>query len=104
VLDANEQPVPADALTAAIFHEKHWKVARDRVGAVEISTVFLGSDCRLGRPTPWEPAVIGQYKPTLWETALLTAGDTRPVERYTSAQAAREGHARIVAELRKEGV
>lgn len=67
-------------------------VARDEIGDVTVSTVFLGVD------HGW-----GDGPPLLWETMVFGQRDAdgdRPMWRYTSREAALAGHAKAVASRR----
>ena len=77
----------------------NWFETRDRlvdltnVGALSVSTVFLGSDHNFSR--------LGQ--PILWETMVFPYADDENQEhfrRYTSLADAKKGHWEIVDELR----
>ena len=68
------------------------RLARDTVGAVEVSTVFLGLDHGWGRGDP-----------VLWETMQFGGGrDDRRMDRYTSRAAALAGHAAWVERLKEK--
>lgn len=65
------------------------RVAFDQVGAITISTVFLGID---------HSHTAHRHKPILWETMIFHAfGDLEHYqERYTSYEDAVEGHQRAL--------
>lgn len=97
VLDAAGVPVPEpDLLKWAAWYGKgkNRVTAQDRLpnGAL-VSTIFLGLDYR-----PIATSDVGA--PVLWETMVLDApdGDHRQT-RYTTQDAARAGHAEVVAEV-----
>lgn len=61
-------------------------VAKDRVGDVEVSTVFLGLDHNYRADGP----------PVLWESLIFGGPFDGRQDRYTSRSAALEGHRRFV--------
>jgi hypothetical protein len=63
------------------------QVARDQIGTVLISTVFLGVDHGWGN---------GRSAPVLWETRVFGGPLDQTQERYTSRADALAGHARWV--------
>lgn len=71
-------------------------VARTVVGDLVVSTVFLGYDASGGR----------RPEPELWESALFDRASNEfiePADRYSTWEAARAGHAAIVAALEQRG-
>ena len=66
------------------------RVARDRVGDVLVSTVFLGVD----------HCFDGDGPPALWETAVRGGPLDGEDERYTSHDDALAGHAAMLARVR----
>jgi hypothetical protein len=85
--DAGEPvPEPSVATWAAWMQTGNRQVASDSVGAVRVSTVFLGVDHAFdGGP------------PVLWETMCFDGTKDRQ-RRYTSKQEAIRGHVETVAE------
>jgi hypothetical protein len=69
-------------------------LAQTEVGPLLVSTVFLGVDHDFGGGPP-----------VLWETMIFNAPDDHPLDgyqdRYTSREAAMEGHARAVVAARE---
>ena len=68
------------------------RVAWDEVGAVVVSTVFIGLDHNHSRAKG--AAAV------LWETAIRTEGQWEVVGRWISREAALAGHAEAVRRLR----
>ena len=66
------------------------RIAKDAVGEAEVSTVFLGLD-----------HAFDDGPPVLWETMIFGGEHSEDQWRYTSEQAARVGHERIVQALRE---
>ena len=87
ILDHNNQVVPAiDVVSWAKWFETNLnkrRVAFDRVGKIDISTVFLGIDHN------W-----GDGKPLLFETMVFD--DSEDCERCSTWEEAVEQHARAV--------
>ena len=67
---------------------------RDKVGDVLISTVFLALDMGMNH-LPFDCAGL-QYAPVLWETMVFGGRHDSYQVRYTSKEAALEGHAQAV--------
>jgi hypothetical protein len=92
VQDAQGNPVRCDDLMqwAASFEQAASRtIARDEIGEVLISTVFLGLDHSFhGGP------------PVLWETMIFGGALDQEQERYTSRAHALTGHAAMVARVR----
>jgi hypothetical protein len=65
-------------------------IRQEYVGEAWVSTVFLTNDHSFG---------LGP--PVLWETMIFGGEDDQSMWRYTSEQAAIEGHERIVEALRE---
>jgi hypothetical protein len=65
-------------------------VARDFVGKVEVCTVWLGFD----------HSFRGRH-PVLFETVVFGGRMDQYVRRYGTEQAARDGHAKVVASVRR---
>lgn len=78
------------------YFEKHNRVGHDEFktpfGDVRVSTVFLVIDHS-----------FGEGPPVLWETMVFGGLWDEYQWRYTSRQAAEEGHSRIVATLKAGG-
>ncbi len=88
ILDDQGNAVPAPSLEAwGEFFEQRDKrrLARDEVGDIVISTVFLGLD------HSW-----GQGPPVLWETMIFGGKHDEYQERYTSRDDALAGHRHAV--------
>lgn len=97
--DGNPMPMP-DLITWAEWYEQHkertnWIVAKETIGAVEISTVFLGLDHNYGTGPP-----------LLFETMCFTGKRHEEFDgegffdRYATREEAAEGHRRIVELVR----
>lgn len=65
------------------------QVALDTVGEVEVSTVFLGNDHR-----------IGENKPILFETMVFGGSLDKERNRYSTWTEAKQGHAAMLARVR----
>ncbi len=87
ILDPDGKPIPYIGL--GVPPTTHWSTAEDHVDGVRVSTVFLGRDHDF----------TGLGKPILWETMIFGGEWDGYQERYTSQEAAIEGHARVVASL-----
>jgi hypothetical protein len=89
VLDDDGQPLPvADFLAWAQWFQKADRVvASDMVGAVHISTVFLGLDHNFHAGGP----------PVLWETMIFGGPHDLYQRRYISRDEAIAGHATLRA-------
>jgi hypothetical protein len=66
-----------------------WRVGRDQVGDVDVSTVFLGLD----------HGYMG-YGPVCWETMVFGGPHDMYQRRYTSYEGAIRGHARTVEAIK----
>lgn len=92
LLDSNDDPVPIEDVLVwadgydAMERSGRRLVARDEVGGVTVSTVFLGVDHATEGP------------PILFETMTVPAGEVR--DRYPTRTSALAGHARIVRSVR----
>jgi hypothetical protein len=88
----DRQPVLcSDPITwARELDSKTRTVAQSTVGDVRVSTIFTGMDY----------TVEGQ-RPLVFETMVFYPDNTSDRERYTSWEAAEEGHRRIVEAVRK---
>lgn len=97
-LDENENPIPWDYFEESshgryLDNKTVWPPIQETVGDYWVSTVFLGLDHS-----------FGQGLPTLWETMIFIAEESDRTDneheyfqqRYTSADAARHGHAETV--------
>jgi hypothetical protein len=88
ILDEEGLPIPEEdtGKWGRWMQDNDRRVARDTVGDMEVSTVFLGSDHRFG------PGL-----PILWETMIFggpfdgSKGEYQ--QRYTSLERAKLGHA-----------
>ena len=85
----DDEAVPCEdvATWARWFETAERHVATDRVGGVQVSTVFLGLDHDWG---------LGPL-PVLWETMIFGGPHDEYQERYTSRTAALAGHQRALA-------
>lgn len=73
------------------------RIARDRIGGFEVSTIFLGIDHRFegladGEPVLWETMVFA-------DVGVALPDDVPDTVRYTSEPMARLGHDGIVGRL-----
>jgi hypothetical protein len=94
-LDVDGNPVeePDTLAWGRWFGTADRSLAYDRVGAVEVSTVFLGLDHNYsGGP------------PLLWETMTFAVDETSELhnlqDRYTTRESALAGHKAMVARVR----
>ncbi len=99
-LDANGDVVESPSLMAwAMWYETaDRKVARDRTGDFDVSTVFLGLDHGFepdGKPVLWETCVFDHGKPTRYTMGGVTheSCESDVLRRYASRDDARRGHA-----------
>ena len=92
VLDENGEPTPEP-------DQEKWnefmvnadrRIALDRVGEIDISTVFRGIDTSLGRGAP-----------VLWETMVFGGPLHEQCAQYTSQQTALEGHEAMVKRVKE---
>ncbi len=92
VLDEDNLPLPVEDVIvwARWFETADRKVANDYIGAVQVSTVFLGLDHN------WQDGA-----PLLWETMIFGGPRDGDCERYASRAAALDGHARALALVRE---
>jgi hypothetical protein len=81
-------PISRDEWFADSGHQN--LVAKDDVGDVNVSTVFLGLDHNV--------SIRGA--PILWETMVFGGPLDQEMERYTSADAARVGHERWIQRVK----
>jgi hypothetical protein len=103
VLDENGNAVRAPGLLDWArwmeTHDEQRCLARDRIGNVTVSTVFLGLDHGLRflrREAGFDEAA---YKPILWETMMFGGQHDQFQNRYTSREDALLGHRKIVQML-----
>jgi hypothetical protein len=85
--------VPADLITWATWLESVGEgrvVARDLVGDIVISTVFIGLDHR-----------FGDGPPLIFETMVLGGVLDQEMERYSTYDEAEAGHQSMVERVRK---
>jgi hypothetical protein len=92
LLDAKGEPIAEpDLLTwAKALESQNRQVARDEIGDVRVSTVFLGLDHSFGLDGP----------PILWETMIFGGPHDQYQERYSTRANAIAGHARALALVR----
>ncbi len=84
--DGNGNPVVVDMTTwASSFEVSNRKVAKTKVGEVEVSTVFLGLNHQ-----------FGDGPPLLYETMVFGGPMDGEQERYSTRAEATEGHAATV--------
>ncbi len=90
ILDENNNPVPctdSNVAGALLMDVQRRRVARTKVGTLEVSTVFLVHDHGFGSEGP----------PVLWETMIFgLEDDDEYTERYRSYDEAVTGHERAV--------
>jgi hypothetical protein len=104
--DTQGRPIPM-MVWAVLFEdclrdddERWWRIAQERVGDLEVSTVWLGLDHRIesgGPPLIFETMVFGGDL-SCWPEQEEFAG-IDCCERYSTWQQAEEGHRRKVAEV-----
>lgn len=95
ILDENGDPKPASLMQWAKWYETNQKgriVAQEHVGDVFISTVFLALNHN------W-----GDGPPILWETMIFGGINDEYQMRYSSKEAAIDGHYNAVKAV-KEGI
>lgn len=85
-LDRNNKPVPAASLDEAYEDRELHRVGDDTVAGVRVSTVFLVFDHRF----------TSEGDPVLWETMAFGEPVDQYLWRYTSYDAAKKGHDKIV--------
>ena len=73
---------------AKSFEDRSRTVAKDKVGEVEISTVFLGLDHRYGKG-----------KPLIFETMVFGGELNKAMERYSTWEEAEEGHKTMIGKV-----
>lgn len=93
ILDANGNPVIAEDMLAwgLWMHETDRHIAIDRIGDVEVSTIFLGIDfgAAMWFADDRNPLT---YQPLLWETMIFGGKHDTWQQRYRSREAALAGH------------
>lgn len=99
VLDENDQPILCDDILEWgkwIHYPKNKIVAKTRSNdlTIEVSTVFLGLDHSFTRGGPL----------VLWETMIFGGKHDQYCVRYTSKQAALEGHQATLLLMEKGGL
>lgn len=89
----DRKPVPVTDLMewAVGLGEENNHIAKDDVGSVHVSTVFLGLDHNYLREGP----------PVLFETMVFRSGSGDEMRRYSSYEDAERGHSEMVAEVRR---
>lgn len=85
----NAVPVPVAALAVWAKRPHSSRVAREEIGDVLVSTIFLGIDHNFSE----------HGSPVLWETMVFGGAHDQAQERYTSKTDALAGHARWVAKV-----
>jgi len=89
VLDDDGRPLPVDDFYAwsEWFMRTSRTLARDQIGAVDVSTIFLG----IGYGDP----------PLLWESMVFTSTGVLTACRWATQAEALAGHAALVAKVRE---
>lgn len=92
VLDESNKPKPvADVIEWSDWMKTHPnRIAYDKVGEAEVSTIFLGINHRFTE----------DGTPILWETMVFNGPLAGECSRYTSHSMAIAGHAATVARIR----
>jgi len=94
VISRRGNPTEAPCRGAAWFFMEHAHdrrvVAKDWVGDVEVSTVFLSINHQFSPEGP----------PVLWETMVFGGPDDMDCRRYASFHEAKEGHLDVLAQVR----
>ena len=91
ILNKKHEIIEVDLYAWADFMEKKdRRVAFDSIGEIDISTVFLGLDHN------W-----GEGEPLLFETMIFGGDRNEEQIRYHTWEEAKEGHKKIVKELKK---
>ena len=80
--------VKTDDVTAAYKEDR--AVAKDKIGDIEISTVFLGLDHQ-----------YGEGKPLLFETMVFGGELDQEQERYSTWEEAEEGHKIMIEKVKQ---
>ena len=91
ILDPNGEPSLCGNLLewAEWFEKAERRVARDVIGDVTVSTVFLGLD----------HSFRSQGPPVVWETMVFGGKYDQEQDRYTSREQAEQGHHRWVKKV-----
>jgi hypothetical protein len=92
ILDENDNPIPEPDLMkwAKSFQKGSRLVAKDEIGDVLISTVFLGLDHNFGQSGP----------PILWETIVFGGAHDQDCDRCAGTRAdAMAMHGRMLAKV-----
>lgn len=94
VLDGAGNPVPEPdpEKWCLVFDDPRRLVARSEIGAVAVSTVFLGLDHRFA----------GDGPPLLYETMIFGGAHDQDQRRYSTREEALAGHAEMVERLKAE--
>lgn len=88
--DRNGEPMEMMEWAEA-FESQDRAVAKDTVGGIDVSTVYLGIDHS-----------FGQGPPLIFETMVFNHGRSEEYQwRYSTEEGARTGHARILAWVRE---
>lgn len=114
ILDADgaPQPEPSIVAWARWFEDADRRtIAKDEIAGLLVSTIFLGIDHNwsgVGPPILWEtmvfaPLAESEPDPIIGGEVARRFCDDRLQWRYSSADAAIAGHAKIVAELVAHG-
>lgn len=93
ILDDDHKVIPCDLMTWAAWYKTgvdKRRVAADAIGDVRVSTVFLGMN---HAHTPVEP-------PLWFETMVFNGPLDGEMDRYTTWEAAAEGHAAMVERVK----
>jgi len=93
IFDDNDQPKRVPFGASMLYWAKNddkRRVAKDKIGDVTISTVFLRLDHG-----------FGEGKPILWETMIFGGINDHYQDRYTSKEAAVKGHKRCLEAVKK---
>ena len=72
------------------FESQDRKVAKDKVGEAEISTVFLGLDHQ-----------YGEGKPLIFETMVFGGELDQEMDRYSTWEEAEEGHKAMMEKVKQ---
>ena len=72
------------------FEKTDRRVAKDKIGEVEISTVFLGLDHQ-----------YGEGRPLLFETMVFGGEFDEEMDRYSTWEEAEKGHKTMIEKVRQ---
>ena len=93
ILEGKEVRKAKDWFEWGQWYEKNSRhVAKEKIGEIEISTVFLGIDHNMG----------DSKQPVLFETMVFGGLHDNMCERYCTYAEAEQGHQRIVKLIRDE--